>query len=263
MIQPSKEKRSGGEQMLAEERLSKITQRVNEQGSATAQELMEYLNASESTIRRDLNTLDAAGEIIKVHGGAMSINTSFKMRDDEISDRRITNISEKKCIAKYAAGLIKKDDFVYIDAGTTTEFIIDYITEKNAVYVTNAVNHACKLSHMGCEVYLVGGRLKSTTEAVVGAETLETLSNYNFTIGFWGTNGIHKKIGFTTPDREEAGVKKMSFMNCKKRYIVADSSKFDAISPISFADFENAIIITEKTTKEYEACKNIILAKNE
>ena len=71
--------------MLAEERLSKITQRVNEQGSATTQELMEYLNASESTIRRDLNTLDAAGEIIKVHGGAMSINTSFKMRDDEIA----------------------------------------------------------------------------------------------------------------------------------------------------------------------------------
>ncbi|MBP3361600.1 MAG: DeoR/GlpR transcriptional regulator [Clostridia bacterium] len=247
--------------MLAEERMSKITQRVNEQGSVTAQELMEYLNASESTIRRDLNALDAAGEIIKVHGGAMSVNTSFKMRDDEISDRRITNINEKKLIAKYAAGLIKKDDFIYIDAGTTTEFIIDYITEKNAVYITNAVNHACKLSHMGCEVYLTGGRLKGATEAIVGAETLETLSNCNFTIGFWGTNGIHKKTGFTTPDKEEAGVKRISFMNCKKPYIVADSSKFDSISPVRFADFDDAVIITEKIAKGYEACKNIILAK--
>lgn len=215
--------------MLAKERLSKITRRVNEQGSATAQELMEYLDASESTIRRDLNALDEAGEIIKVHGGAMSVNTSFKMHDDEIADRRIINIEEKKLIAQYAASLIKEDDFVFIDAGTTTEFIIDYITEKNAVYVTNAVNHACKLSHMGCEVYLVGGRLKSATEAIVGAETLETLSKYNFTIGFWGTNGINKKSGFTTPDREEAGIKRMSFINCKKRYIVSDSSKFDSI----------------------------------
>lgn len=247
--------------MLAEERLSKIIQRVNEQGSATAQELMEYIGASESTIRRDLNALDAAGEIIKVHGGAMSINTSFKMRDDEIADRRIKNIDEKKIIAEYAASLIKKDDFVYIDAGTTTEFIIDYITEKKAVYVTNAVNHACKLSHMGCEVYLVGGRLKSATEAIVGTETLETLSKYNFTIGFWGTNGIHKRTGFTTPDRDEAGVKKMSFMNCKKRYVVADSSKFDSISPVGFADFDDAIIITEKIVKGYDACENIILAK--
>ena len=247
--------------MLAKERLSKITQRVNEQGSATAQELMEYLNASESTIRRDLNTLDAAGQIIKVHGGALSVNTSFKMRDDEISDRRITNMEEKKLIAKYAASHIKKDDFVYIDAGTTTECIIDYITEKSAVYVTNAVNHACSLSHMGCEVYLIGGRLKSATEAIVGAETLEALSKYNFTIGFWGTNGIHKQTGFTTPDREEAGIKRLSFMNCKKRYIVADSSKFDSISPVGFADFDDAIIITEKKVKGYEACKNIVLAK--
>lgn len=245
--------------MLAEERMAKIMQRVNEQGSATAQELMEYLNASESTIRRDLNALDAAGEIIKVHGGAMSVNTSFQMRDNEISDRRITNINEKRMIAEYAARLIKKDDFIYIDAGTTTEFIIDYITEKNAVYVTNAVNHACSLSHMGCEVYLVGGKLKSATEAIVGAEALETLSNYNFTIGFWGTNGIHKKTGFTTPDREEAGVKRISFMNCKKRYIVADSSKFDSISPVGFAAFDDAVIITEKVAKGYEACENIIL----
>lgn len=247
--------------MLAKERLSKITRRVNEQGSATAQELMEYLDASESTIRRDLNALDEAGEIIKVHGGAMSVNTSFKMHDDEIADRRIINIEEKKLIAQYAASLIKEDDFVFIDAGTTTEFIIDYITEKNAVYVTNAVNHACKLSHMGCEVYLEGGRLKSATEAIVGAETLETLSKYNFTIGFWGTNGINKKSGFTTPDREEAGIKRMSFINCKKRYIVSDSSKFDSISPVGFADFDDAVIITEKKIKGYEDCKNIILAK--
>ncbi len=247
--------------MLAEERLSKIIQRVNEQGSATAQELMEYLNASESTIRRDLNTLDAEGKIIKVHGGAISANTSFKMRDDEISDRRIINTEEKRLIAQYAASLIQKDDFVFIDAGTTTEFIIDYITEKNAVYVTNAVSHACKLSHMGCDVYLVGGRLKSATEAIVGAETLETLSKYNFTIGFWGTNGISKRTGFTTPDREEAGVKRISFRNCKKPYIVADSSKFDSISPVGFADFDDAVIITKKTVKGYEDCKNIILAK--
>lgn len=247
--------------MLAEERLAKITRRVNEQGSVTAQELMEYLNASESTIRRDLNTLDAAGEIIKVHGGAMSLQTSFKTHDDEISDRRVINTEEKKLIAKCAASLIKKDDFVYIDAGTTTEYLIEYISEKNAVYVTNSVNHARSLLQIGCEVYLVGGRLKSVTEAIVGSETLEVLSKYNFTIGFWGTNGIHKKTGFTTPDCEEAGVKRTAFMNCKNRYIMADSSKFDSISPIKFADFDDAVIITEKLPKGYESCKNIILAQ--
>ncbi len=116
--------------MLAQERLSRIKERVEQQGSATLQELVDYLETSESTIRRDIRTLDLRGEIVKVHGGAVAVNnTSFKMRDDEISDRRIIHMEEKKLIAKYAAGLIKKDDFVYIDAGTTTEFIIDYIKE--------------------------------------------------------------------------------------------------------------------------------------
>lgn len=247
--------------MLAEERMSKIVQLVNEQGSITSQELMEYLNASESTIRRDLNALDAAGEIVKVHGGAIAVNTSFKMRDDEVPVRRLMNMDEKRLIGEYAAHLIKKDDYVYIDAGTTTEFIIDYISEKNAVYVTNAVNHACKLSHMGCEVHLIGGKLKSATEAIVGAQTLNMLSNYNFTIGFWGTNGIHKKAGFTTPDYEEAEVKRASFKNCKKRYVVSDSSKFDSISPVGFAGFDEATIITNKIVKGYEICKNIIAVK--
>lgn len=245
--------------MLAEERLNRIKERVNGQGSATLQELMEYLGTSESTIRRDISTLDSMGEVVKVHGGAVSVNASFQMRDDEVSDRRVLHTEEKKAIARYAAGLIKKDDFVYIDAGTTTEFILDHITEKNAIYVTNAVNHACRLAHMGCEVYLVGGKLKGATEAIIGAETMEMLAQYNFTIGFWGTNGIHKKTGYTTPDREEAGVKHTSLCNCKRRYIVADSSKFDSVSPVRFAKFEDAVIITEKLAEGYEDCENIVV----
>lgn len=245
--------------MLAEERLARIKERVNEQGSATLQELMEYLETSESTIRRDIVTLDSMGEVQKVHGGAVSINTSFQMRDDEVKDRRVIHLEEKKLIAKYAAGLIKKDDFVYIDAGTTTELLIDYITEKNAIYVTNAVNHGCELSHKGCEVYLLGGKIKATTEAIVGAGAIETLSGYNFTIGFWGTNGIHGKAGFTTPDKEEAGVKHMAMCHCKNPYILADSSKFDSVSPVKFGDFEDAIILTEKMAKGYENRDNIIL----
>ena len=248
--------------MLAEKRLVRITERVNEQGSVTVQELMEYLDASESTIRRDLNILDERGELVKVHGGAVSAITSFKPRDDDISERRIIHMEEKKQIAEYAAKLIKKDDFVYIDAGTTTEYIIDFISEKNAIFVTNALDNALKLARKGCEVYIIGGRLKGLTEAIVGSEALETLEYYNFTIGFWGTNGIHKRNGFTTPDREEASVKSMAFRHCKKRYVVADSSKFDAISPVKFGDFDKASIITERAVSGYEGFKNIILARN-
>lgn len=247
--------------MLAEERLSRIKERLDERGSVTVAELMEYLSASESTIRRDLNTLDAMGEIIKVHGGAMSNNTSFKLRDDEVNERRVINMEQKRLIAGYAASLVGRDDFVYIDAGTTTEYLPEYLTEKNAVYVTNAVTHAQRLASRGFEVYLIGGRLKPSTEAVVGADATEALSRYNFTIGFWGTNGIHKRSGFTTPDREEADVKQISIRNCKKPYILADSTKFGAISPVRFADFDDVSVITEAVPTGYENYKNIIVAE--
>ena len=109
----------------------------------------------------------------------------------------------------------------------------------------------------------MGGKLKGTTEAVVGAGAIESLSLYNFTLGFWGTNGIHKKAGFTTPDREEAGVKHTALWHCKKPYVLADSSKFDSISPVKFAEFEDALIITEKKVRGYEECPNIILTESD
>lgn len=244
--------------MLAEERSERIVRLVNEKKSVSVQELMEYLDASESTIRRDLAALDSRGEIIKVYGGAMAV--TLKAHDDDIAERRILFPEEKKRIARYAASLVTKDDFVYIDAGTTTEYIIDYLTEKNAVFVTNAVAHARKLTRSGFSVYLVGGRLKPSTEAVVGNSAAEFISKYNFTIGFWGTNGVNRSVGFTTPDPEEAEIKRISMRRCKRRYVVTDSSKFGAISPVSFADFGSAKVITEKIDSIYSDCDNIIAA---
>lgn len=247
--------------MLAEERYEKIVNAVKQSKSITVQKLTRILGSSESTVRRDLNKLHSLGEIIKVHGGAVAVSEDFFMRDNDVSERRTKNADEKRAIAKYAASLINKDDFVYIDAGSTTEHIIDYLTEKNAIYVTNAVAHSRRLAQSGFEVYLVGGKLKGMTEAIVGVEAAESLMMYNFTIGFWGANGIHRKNGFTTPDVAEASVKRASMRNCQKRYILADSSKFDVICPVRFADYEDATIITESINNAYTGYKNIIRVK--
>lgn len=93
----------------------------------------------------------------------------------------------------------RKNDFVFIDAGTTTERMIDYITESTATYVTNGFNHAKKLAKKNFTVYLVGGRIKQTTEAVIGAEAVDSILKYNFVKCYLGTNGISLSAGFTTP----------------------------------------------------------------
>lgn len=85
-----------------------------------------------------------------------------------------------------------------------------------------------------------------------------TLDKYNFTKGFWGTNGITVKNGFTTPEIKEAMVKKKSMENSKEKYILADDSKFSQVSSIKFANFEDAVIITNALSNDnYKKYKNI------
>ena len=242
--------------MLTEERFGVILSILESRGSITVTELMKELRSSESTVRRDLNTLDEEGLLTKVRGGAIS-KRPFSTRDDEVKLRRERNTDEKLTIGKYAASLIRKNDFVYVDAGTSTDLMLDYVTERGAVYVTNAVSHAMKLAGLGCTVFLIGGEFKHTTEAIVGEEAIVSLEKYNFTKGFFGTNGITKKNGFTTPEVKEAMVKRKAMESCKSCYVLADESKFGEISAISFGDLEDATIITNKIPKGFLQVKNI------
>lgn len=232
--------------MLIETRLNEILHLLEVRKSITVLELTQELDASESTIRRDLTLLHNRGLLNKVYGGATSLELGYMTLDDEVANRQNKNREEKIKIAQYAATLVKTDDFVFLDAGTTTELLIDYLEEKNAVFVTNATVHAKKLAQKGFKIYILGGELKASTEAVIGGEAIVGLSKYHFTKGFWGTNGVNVSIGYSTPDVNEAGVKRKAMEQCRERYVLCDSSKFNQISPVSFANFSSATCITVK-----------------
>lgn len=219
--------------------------------------LMERLHISESTIRRDLNAMDARGLLTKVHGGAVKNKSSYRTKDDLVDLRKEKNVLQKKQIARVAARQIEDDDVIYIDAGTTTDFMITDALNKNALYVTNAVGHAKKLSVIGCRVYLLGGEFKGATDAIVGEEAVCSLDKYNFTKGFFGTNGITEKQGLTTPEVKEALIKRRAMEHAKEVYILADASKFGEVSSVSFGRMEDGVILTEKIPREYKGIKNI------
>lgn len=245
--------------MLTEERFAKICSVLEQNGSVTVQQLMAELDASESTIRRDLTALDAEGRLTKVHGGAVLKSNAYSTKDEKVINRKEINKEAKIKIAKYAAGLIEAGDFVYLDAGTTTERMIDYITNKQVIFVTNAITHAKRLAENGFTVYLLGGEFKAVTEAIVGEEAVTTLDKYNFTKGFWGANGVSIQKGFSTPEVKEALVKKKSMTNCRECYVLADDSKLNQISSVTFASFESAKVITNgPLPAAYRSCANVI-----
>ena len=102
--------------MLTEERFAEILRMLGEEKSVTVQELTERLATSESTIRRDLTALAEKGLLVKVHGGATALEMDYTTKDVEITSRMTQNVDEKSLIGKYAASLIEKEDFVYLDS---------------------------------------------------------------------------------------------------------------------------------------------------
>mgnify|MGYP000338053141 CR=1 FL=1 len=126
--------------------------------------------------------------------------------------------------------------------------MLKYMTGSGAVFVTNGIAHAQSLARKGITVYLVGGMFKGATDAVIGSQAVEDLKKYNFTKGFFGTNGVDKKHGFTTPDPAEAMIKKAAMERCRTCYILADSSKIGQIAPVTFAKFDQAKLITTELT---------------
>ena len=244
--------------MLTSERHRRILNLLNSRGSITVTELSEILNTSESTVRRDLNTLDDAGQLKKVFGGAVSVKPTEGVSEQAVPTREILMPDEKSSIAKYAATLINDEDFVYIDAGTTTARMIDFIENTKAVFVTNGIIHAQKLLAKGLNAYITAGRIKAVTAAVIGTESIKSLLNYNFTKAFIGTNGIDIQAGFTTPDIEEGMIKEKAVEKSYLSFVLADHSKFRKVFPITFAPLKKCCIITDKLLCDEFSDKTVI-----
>jgi len=132
--------------MLSEKRRGDILKLVGQKKSVTVQELKNALDASESTIRRDITSLSKEGKLIKVFGGAIAVEGAPSSKELTVGQKEAINKEEKLRIARYAASLIRPGDYVYIDSGTTTGYMLEFIKEKDATYVTNAVSHAKTLA---------------------------------------------------------------------------------------------------------------------
>lgn len=252
--------------MIATQRQELIVEVVRRQGVASVSDLARELGISESTVRRDLSELAAEGRLVKVHGGATSLEEEHVLRDLTLVERASLHASEKSTIARYAAGLIGDDDCVYLDAGTSVQALVDELGKSarpSALFVTDSVTIGMSLVSMGMRAVLLGGELKSATEALVGPEAIDTIAHFHFTLGFWGTNGIDSASGFTTPDRGEAQIKRISMQHCQRRYVLADASKFNRRASISFAGLEAATILCDFAPEPYKSLDNVYVVSPE
>ncbi|OTP27516.1 DeoR/GlpR family DNA-binding transcription regulator [Enterococcus mundtii] len=235
--------------MLTEERKQKILQLLEQHKIVKSQELVVLLDASESTIRRDLQELEDEGLLQRIHGGAKK--EDLLGFEQNMSEKTLKNVHEKQVIAQLAAELVNDEEVIYLDAGSTTLEMIPFLKDKRITVVTNSVKHAAALVDLQVSTIVLGGQVKLSTNAVLGANTLGQLRDYHFNKAFMGMNGVHLERGFTTPDPEEAAVKRLAITNAQDSYVLLDHTKFNKQTFVSVAPLQDATIITERCPLEF------------
>ncbi|AIQ62828.1 DeoR faimly transcriptional regulator [Paenibacillus stellifer] len=229
--------------MLTEERYALILQRLQENGVVKLHELTTLLDASESTVRRDLIDLESRDLLKRVHGGASIL--SHRSLEPGMEEKTSKNVQQKQSIARLAAAQLQDGECIYLDAGTTTLAMISQITSKDITVVTNGLSHVEELVSKRIRSYLLGGMMKSHTKAVIGSIALQNMENFRFDKCFLGTNGVDAEFGFTTPDPEEALIKRRAHQLSSTTYVLADSSKFGEVAFAKLFDLHEAAVITE------------------
>ena len=229
--------------MLKSERKQVILEQLKDHRTVSLDSLVHILKTSESTVRRDLDELESEQKLRRIHGGAENIH--FLQEEESNQEKSIKNIQFKLKIAEKAASLIQDHDVVFIDAGTTNELLIQAIHNHRVTIVTNSIHHASKLVERNIPTVIVGGTVKSSTDASIGGVALNQIGQLNFDKAFIGMNGIDDGF-YSTPDMEEGAVKRAIMENAKQTYVLSDSSKLGHISFVKVAPLAKAKIITNK-----------------
>jgi DeoR family fructose operon transcriptional repressor len=232
--------------MVLIDRWIKILDYLKIHNSSTVEDLMDEFDISKSTIRRDLIAMEDQNLVKRTRGGVELIPSDFpkSMTLDSLLDE---HKEEKIKIAKKAAALIKDNDFIFIDSGTTCYYLIDYITAKNVTVVTNGILQIQKLFEKEIETYILGGYARVKENMIIGEDTEKKLASMNFDITFLGTMGIDAEAGFTTVALVDGELKKAVLRSSANCYVLADRSKFNVRKFYTYGDLSCATVITNSS----------------
>lgn len=224
---PKRRRRSSdGDSLMAEERRQRILAHLQSEGRVIVGNLSKIFGVSQITIRKDLDTLQERGLVLRSHGGALPPSSSA-LFDPPLQEKQHQHASEKQKIAAAAVKLVTDGSCVMLDSGTTTAAIAQGLKKLSSLTViTNAINIAAELSGTDFEVILTGGILRKNSFSMVGPIAEDVLEEMHADILFLGVDGFDLEIGLTTPNLLEARVNRAMVASAKKVVVVCDATKF-------------------------------------
>jgi DeoR family fructose operon transcriptional repressor len=244
--------------MYAEERQQAVAQLVAEHGRVSVAAIASEFDVTTETVRRDLTALERLGLVRRVHGGAVPA-IALAVIESGLGERDQANTAAKDAIAQAALRFLPAAEGVLlVDAGTTTSRVARLLPrDLPLTVVTHAVPVAARLagsSHV--DLHLLPGRVRATTQAAVGADTVQALERLRADVAFVGTNGLTLAHGFSTPDRDEAATKRAMVAASRQVVCLTDSTKIGAEAPVRFATLDQVdVLITDAGLREQDRAR--------
>lgn len=236
--------------VFAEERKIAIVELVGRGGAVTVGELCARFDVSPATIRNDLRDLERTGALTRTHGGAMPKQRTGS--ETTLDDRSGGNVEARQSIAALALDCIEDGDTLILDVGTTThELALLLGGRRNVRVVTNDLRIGCLADqYPSLDIYVLSGRVRSGYHCTLGASAVRSLSDFAVDKVFLGTNGFDPEHGASTPDAEQAEIKRAMIQAAQKRYLLCDSGKFGKLSFVRFAEIDQIdVLITDRIAR--------------
>ncbi len=240
-------------------RLRNMEQYILENGTVTMAQLCEEMKISINTARLDVAALVSQGKVEKIYGGVAKCAVTTLV---PFENRQTKSLESKKAIAKKAASFVEDNNIIFIDSGTTTMHMLDFMADKkNVVVLTNnlsIINSASKVSNI--EVYVMPGKLDKNTNSIVSTDTIATLERYNITKCFMATTGISSDGGVTNSSLLEYALKQYITQKAKNKYLLVDNTKYNNPALMTYAnlsDFDAVITDGGKSSDLVKLCKEI------
>jgi DeoR/GlpR family transcriptional regulator of sugar metabolism len=209
---------------LAPQRWELLRNLIRQRGITRLDDLCRELQVSPATVRRDLDALERAGAIRRVHGGAVSVDG--RLDEPLFDDKTSLAAKEKLRIAEAALQFIADAETIYLDGGSTVLALARLLRERtNLTVVTNSLRAAWELAGRGPRLILIGGELRRLSQTMVGPLTRLVLQELHLDKAFMGTIGMTSREGLTTTDPGEAFTKRLVMEQAGQIIVLADSSK--------------------------------------
>ena len=177
-----------------EKRRKHIVELVNQHGYLNFSQLKEnFPDTSEMTLRTDLKIMDQEKKIVRIHGGAKSVQQVIGT-DDYLNRRSVLHLPEKEMIARKAVGLLREDTAVFLDSGSTTTAMARLFPDQSNLIYTTGLSCATELAGLSRPTVMIpGGRLNRYSISIYGTSVVQELERVNFHQTFLGPSARHSR----------------------------------------------------------------------